>query len=184
MEVNEEFLAKIELLAMFAHYGQFRNDGVTPYITHPVAVSELVEGYCEQYKVNFDATEASAVALLHDVIEDADIPLFDILSSEWNLYPSLYEHIYRLSHKSKRHAGMAYPHKHECWRRLLCGSRLVMLVKVCDRLHNTKDFAKFNFDKQKRIREETIEYIVPLARVLDEAYGSDLENRLRKNVDG
>lgn len=49
-------------LAHIAHYGQYRNDGVTPYIIHPKAVAKSVKD--ERMK---------AVAWLHDVIEDTNV---------------------------------------------------------------------------------------------------------------
>jgi len=53
-----------EKIAIKAHLGQTRRDGVTPYIEHPIKVAKIVEeilGFGDDYK---------AVALLHDVIED------------------------------------------------------------------------------------------------------------------
>lgn len=53
--------SQIELareIATKAHEGQFRSDGVTPYITHPEAVASRV------------SDEAKPVAWLHDVMED------------------------------------------------------------------------------------------------------------------
>jgi (p)ppGpp synthase/HD superfamily hydrolase len=50
-------------IATEAHEGQFRRDGVTPYITHPAAVASRVAG---------DAV-AEAAAWLHDVIEDTSV---------------------------------------------------------------------------------------------------------------
>ena len=182
MELNVEFLEKVRKLADFAHYGQFRNDGVTPYITHPAAVSLLVADYCAEYKVDFDPSEAIATALLHDVVEDTDVPLKEILEADWNPYPFLYSRVFHLSHKSKRCPGILFAHKYERWVRLLDGDKIEMLVKVCDRLHNTEDFAKFSQSKQARIREETIKYIVPLANVLDKAYSSELVKQLTANV--
>jgi hypothetical protein len=46
-------------MATFYHAGQFRRDGVTPYITHPAAVA-----------AQFDSHTVKAVAWLHDVLED------------------------------------------------------------------------------------------------------------------
>lgn len=53
--------SQIELareIATKAHEGQFRRDGVTPYITHPEAVASRV------------SVTAEPVAWLHDVLED------------------------------------------------------------------------------------------------------------------
>lgn len=46
-------------LAWKVHEGQYRNDGVTPYIYHPLTVM-----------MNVDSYEAKIVAVLHDVVED------------------------------------------------------------------------------------------------------------------
>ena len=54
-------LSEIQELATIAHTGQYRRDGVTPYIEHPQAVAALLTGEKEQM-----------VAWLHDVIEDTD----------------------------------------------------------------------------------------------------------------
>jgi len=59
--VTNHPMNQIELareIATKAHAGQFRRDGVTPYITHPEAVASRVS----------DA--AKPVAWLHDVLED------------------------------------------------------------------------------------------------------------------
>ena len=56
-------LTTVKLLAMSAHAGKFRRDGITPYITHPEAVAKRLRG----------DDEAEMVAWLHDVIEDTDL---------------------------------------------------------------------------------------------------------------
>ena len=45
-----------------AHKGQFRRDGVTPYIEHPLTVAKYLEG---------QPNTVIMAALLHDVIEDS-----------------------------------------------------------------------------------------------------------------
>lgn len=57
---------KARLLAMIAHDGQFRRDGVTPYFTHPEAVAAMVE---ERLK---------PIAYLHDVLEDTKVKSFQL----------------------------------------------------------------------------------------------------------
>lgn len=55
-------LAKLAMeVAMRAHAGQTRRDGVTPYITHPMAVAAALA---------MESGEVVAAALLHDVLED------------------------------------------------------------------------------------------------------------------
>lgn len=52
-----------------AHAGQFRRDGVTPYIEHPATVAKLLERYDEI---------TQAVAWLHDVLEDCVVTPEDL----------------------------------------------------------------------------------------------------------
>jgi (p)ppGpp synthase/HD superfamily hydrolase len=61
-------LKKIEKFAEEKHKGQFRRDGKTPYIEHPKRVAELL-----------DTDEEKAVALLHDVLEDTDTNMNEII---------------------------------------------------------------------------------------------------------
>lgn len=55
-------------IATEAHKGQFRNDGVTPYITHPIAVAEMLTTETEK-----------CIALLHDVLEDTPFKYDDLI---------------------------------------------------------------------------------------------------------
>ena len=52
-----------EKIATKAHAGQFRRDGITPYIQHPAAVVARLAGESDQ---------VIAIAWLHDVIEDTE----------------------------------------------------------------------------------------------------------------
>lgn len=61
-------IAKAIDLASSAHLGQFRRDGVTPYIEHPARVAKRLIG----------DEEAQAVAWLHDVLEDTDLTKQDL----------------------------------------------------------------------------------------------------------
>lgn len=56
-----------ESIARKAHAGQFRIDGVTPYITHPEAVAEM-----------FGDDTLKAIAWLHDVVEDTECGFVDL----------------------------------------------------------------------------------------------------------
>jgi len=62
-EAIEHQIELARLIATAAHFGQFRRDGVTPYITHPEAVAAAVED------------RLKPAAWLHDVIEDTWIEI-------------------------------------------------------------------------------------------------------------
>lgn len=59
-------IEKAETIARKAHEGQFRRDGVTPYITHPERVVQRLRAQGVTDEVTL------AVGWLHDVIEDTD----------------------------------------------------------------------------------------------------------------
>ena len=54
-------------IAHKAHKGQTRDDGKTPYIVHPIRVSQ-----------QFDTEEEKIIAVLHDVVEDTDVTLAEL----------------------------------------------------------------------------------------------------------
>lgn len=56
-------------IATEAHDGQYRRDGVTPYIEHPAAVASRAP----------KSPEAQAVAWLHDVLEDTELTRDDLI---------------------------------------------------------------------------------------------------------
>lgn len=64
-------LNKILEIADSAHSGQFRFDGVTPYISHPKAVADAFPA---------DQDILKAIALLHDVLEDTSLTAQDLLT--------------------------------------------------------------------------------------------------------
>lgn len=54
------------------HAGQFRRDGVTPYITHPEAVANRLKN---------ESDDVKAVAWLHDVLEDTDTHITELIDA-------------------------------------------------------------------------------------------------------
>lgn len=62
-------LEEIFEIAYGAHEGQFRFDGVTEYIIHPVRVRK---------RLSKESYEVQAAALLHDVIEDTKVTEADL----------------------------------------------------------------------------------------------------------
>ena len=65
---RQEQLKKAEEVARQAHSGQFRRDGITPYIKHVEAVAGRVSSDDERI-----------VAWLHDVVEDTNVTAKDLV---------------------------------------------------------------------------------------------------------
>ena len=61
-------------IATEMHRGQFRRDGVTPYINHPMDVARRV-------KQRGGDERAQAVAALHDILEDTEFTLHDLIQA-------------------------------------------------------------------------------------------------------
>lgn len=72
--VNTELTTAI-VIAQKAHEGQFRRDGTTPYIQHPIAVANIASvRYATQFYGRQDTGffyKAASVAHLHDALEDS-----------------------------------------------------------------------------------------------------------------
>lgn len=67
MKSEHNLIERAVAIAMKAHEGQTRADGVTPYVTHPIAVALNVA------RLDGVQEEHIAAALLHDVLEDTDV---------------------------------------------------------------------------------------------------------------
>jgi (p)ppGpp synthase/HD superfamily hydrolase len=63
----QNLVERADAVAEFFHRGQFRFDGITPYITHPRAVAALLTDPVEKQ-----------VALLHDLLEDTNCTTIDL----------------------------------------------------------------------------------------------------------
>lgn len=66
-------LAKAIVFAAQCHAGQYRKDGKTPYINHPLEVMNLVVSNVENA-----STEMLIAAVLHDVVEDTNVTSAEI----------------------------------------------------------------------------------------------------------
>lgn len=67
-------------IATKAHENQFRRDGKTPYINHPVAVAKRVAELTRKRR-DMRKDYVQAVALLHDVLEDTNTTELDLLEA-------------------------------------------------------------------------------------------------------
>ena len=65
---GQELINKAYAIAVKSHEGQYRRDGKTPYIEHPLIVAD-----------KFKNSIIQSIALLHDVMEDSDITTKDLL---------------------------------------------------------------------------------------------------------
>jgi GTP pyrophosphokinase len=144
------------VLAMQAHGNQRRDNG-DPYITHPVAVADILAGY------RLD-TASIITGLLHDTIEDTTVRLPDIESRFGKEIAGLVDGVTKLTRLELQSDRTKQA---ENFRKLvLAMSRdiRVLLVKLADRLHNmrTLHFVR-STERRERIARETMEIYAPLA---------------------
>lgn len=144
------------VLAMKAHGAQKRDNG-DPYITHPVAVADILAGY------RLD-TASIATGLLHDVIEDTSVRLPDIEGRFGREIAGLVDGVTKLTRLELQSDRTKQA---ENFRKLvLAMSRdiRVLLVKLADRLHNmrTLHFVR-DPERRQRIARETMDIYAPLA---------------------
>ncbi|MBV8614181.1 MAG: bifunctional (p)ppGpp synthetase/guanosine-3',5'-bis(diphosphate) 3'-pyrophosphohydrolase [Acetobacteraceae bacterium] len=144
------------VLAMKAHGAQKRDNG-DPYITHPVAVADILAGY------RLD-TASIVTGLLHDVIEDTPVKLPDVEGRFGREVAGLVDGVTKLNRLELQSDRTKQA---ENFRKLvLAMSRdiRVLLVKLADRLHNMRTIHFIACpDRRKRIARETMEIYAPLA---------------------
>ncbi len=141
-----------------AHRGDVRRSGEA-YITHPVAVAELLA------EMLLDA-DAIISGLLHDTVEDTSLTFDDVESG----FGAAVRRIVEGETKISKLAVRAYEDEQaENLRQMLLamvGDVRIILVKLADRLHNMRTLAAMPHAKQLRIARETLEIFAPLAHRL------------------
>ena len=153
-----EMLDKAYALADAAHAGQFRRSG-EPYICHPLNVALLL------VELGMD-TESLAAALMHDVVEDTATALEDIQSQFGPDVARLVDGVTKLT---KIQFSSVEEQQAENLRKMLLAMSQdvrVMLVKLCDRLHNMRTADAWPPQKRRDKALETMEVYAPIAHRL------------------
>ena len=140
------------------HHGQLRKSG-EPYIIHPLAVADIVAD------LGLDVDSVIA-ALLHDCIEDTNATHDEIAKKFGAPVAPLVEGVTKLTrvqYVSQEEAQM------ENLRKMLMAMAQdirVILIKICDRLHNMRTMEYQSPKKQREKSLETMEIYAPLAHRL------------------
>ena len=154
-----DLITKAFNFARQAHKGVRRLSG-EPYIMHPIAVAQIA---CEE--MGLGSTSICA-ALLHDVVEDTDYTVEDIE----NIFgPKIAQIVDGLTKISGGIFGDQASAQAENFKKLLLTMSddiRVILIKICDRLHNMRTLASQPANKQYKIAGETLYIYAPLANRL------------------
>jgi len=141
-----------------AHAGQTRQSG-EPYISHPLAVAEILAGW------HLDGQTLMA-ALLHDVTEDTSVTKDEISDTFGKPVAELVDGVSKLD---KIEFQSAEHVQAENFRKMLLAMARdvrVILIKLADRLHNMRTLGAVPPAKRHRIARETMEIYAPIANRL------------------
>ncbi|HSM02417.1 MAG TPA: bifunctional (p)ppGpp synthetase/guanosine-3',5'-bis(diphosphate) 3'-pyrophosphohydrolase [Acidimicrobiia bacterium] len=140
------------------HDGQFRKSG-EPYITHPLAVAQILARY------GLDA-DTVAAAILHDTVEDTGLTLEEVTDEYGPVVAALIDGVTKLDrvkYSNREEAQAATIRKMVI---AMAKDVRVLLIKLVDRLHNIRTIHPLAPEKQQRIAVETLEVYAPLAHRL------------------
>lgn len=153
-----EVIEKAYMLADKMHKGQYRKTGEA-YVEHPVAVAAIV------LELGLDTTSIVA-ALLHDVVEDTAVTLEEIEKEFGKETAHLVDGVTKLG---KIVLSTQEEQQAENLRKMLLAMSQdirVMLIKLCDRLHNMRTYEGWKPQKQRDKALEVMEIYAPIAHRL------------------
>ena len=143
-----------------SHHGEQKRKDGSPYITHPIAVAQIV---AQELRLD---SESIAASLLHDCIEDTDATYDDVAKVFSPTIADLVEGVSKLSrvvYTTKEEEQM------ENLRKMLMAMAKdirVILIKIADRTHNMRTMEYQSRDKQRQKSLETMEIYAPIAHRL------------------
>ena len=155
---NTDMIEKAYRMANDAHKDARRRSG-EPYICHPLAVARLV------LDLGMD-TESIAAALLHDVVEDTPITIDEVKSAFGAEVALLVDGVTKLT---KIQFSSIEEQQAENLRKMLLAMSQdvrVMIIKLCDRLHNMRTGDAWPEQKRRDKARETMEVYAPIANRL------------------
>jgi len=143
-------------MAELHHRGQLRRSGDL-YITHPLAVAQILA------ELGMTAPTLCA-ALLHDTIEDTSYDLATLREDFGDEIGVLVDGVTKLDKVKYGQAAQA-----ESTRKMVVAMARdirVLVIKLCDRLHNMRTLQHLPQEKQQSKARETLEIYAPLAHRL------------------
>lgn len=151
-------IVKAYEVAAKAHQGQFRSSG-EPYIIHPLAVAYIL------LQFGMD-TDTICAALLHDVVEDTDTTLKELKDQFGQDVAMLVDGVTKIDkialfNAEEQQAENVHRIVLAMWKDIR-----VIIIKLCDRLHNMRTLEFRPEHKQRKAATETMNIFVPIARKL------------------
>ena len=154
-----DLITKAFNFARQAHKGVRRLSG-EPYIMHPIAVAQIV---CQE--VGLGSTSICS-ALLHDVVEDTDYTVEDIENLFGSKIAQIVDGLTKISGGIFGEQASAQAENFKKLLLTMSDDIRVILIKICDRLHNMRTLDSQPANKQYKIAGETLYIYAPLANRL------------------
>ncbi len=139
-----------------AHEGQLRRSG-EPYITHPIAVAQILADLGI-------GPVTIAAALLHDTVEDTEYTLERVREDFGDEIAMLVDGVTKLDKLKYGDSAQA-----ETVRKMVVAMSKdirVLVIKLADRLHNARTWGFVSPESAARKAQETLEIYAPLAHRL------------------
>lgn len=140
-----------------AHIKDKRKSG-EPYITHPIAVAEILAGF----RLDRDTIIA---AILHDTVEDTEVSDDELEQRYGKTVARLVDGVTKLkssNHNKQQNKAATF---HKILTATLDDPR-VLIIKLADRLHNMSTLDAVRPEKQRATAQETLDFYVPFARLM------------------
>ena len=154
-----ELIAKAFNFARKAHEGVQRLSG-EPYITHPLAVAQIVCG-----EIGLGSTSICA-ALLHDVVEDTEYTVEDLKNVFGDKIAQIVDGLTKISGGIFGDKASAQAESFKKLLLTMSDDIRVILIKIADRLHNMRTLGSQPPHKQYKIAGETLYIYAPLSHRL------------------
>ena len=165
-----DLITKAFNFARQAHKGVRRLSG-EPYIMHPIAVAQIA---CSE--IGLGSTSICS-ALLHDVVEDTDYTVEDIQNIFGAKIAQIVDGLTKISGGIFGEQASAQAENFKKLLLTMSDDIRVILIKICDRLHNMRTLDSQPANKQYKIAGETLYIYAPLANRLGlNKIKSELEN--------
>ena len=155
-KVDLSIIERAYTAAERAHDGQMRRSG-EPYITHPVAVAQILADLGI-------GTKTIAAALLHDTVEDTEYTLDALRADFGDEIAMLVDGVTKLDKVKYGDSTQA-----ETVRKMIVAMSKdirVLIIKLADRLHNARTWGFVPNESAVRKATETLEIYAPLAHRL------------------
>jgi (p)ppGpp synthase/HD superfamily hydrolase len=141
------------------HKGQVRKYTGEDYITHPVAVADLVEAYLDEKGFSEEEVMmAIQVAILHDTVEDTEATMEDIESL---FGPEIAKGVWFMT-KTPDYVGNRKFRKELCEMRLREAPEIIRILKTCDMFHNSLSIEEHDPKFWKTFKEETVSLLIAM----------------------